>query len=106
MGGGSVSVNNKNNNATVIYYLKSYYKYFEFCTTPVALDPFDNFLDACVPPFYAAQVPFESTTITVDPLNNFLDSCGYPFSSVHVPYGYTIFHCEQYPRHYPICQIH
>ena len=70
---------NKNNyDVTVIDYLDSNFECFDYHDTPVTLNTFNKFLDACVSPFYSVEVNFESTTVAVDT------------HDIHFPSRYTI----------------
>ena len=71
--------NKKNNDATVIRYLESYFGYFDCHDTRVTVDPFDEFLDYGGYHFSSVQDPFDSNTIDVDIPDKFLDTGGSPF---------------------------
>ena len=75
----------KNNDTTIIGYLDSYFEYFDFHDTPVNVDPFEEFLDACGFTFSSVHVPFEYTTIAMKPID------------IHVPSRSTIVCFEHYP---------
>ena len=79
------SLNKKNNDTNIIGYLDSYFEYFDFHDTPVNVDPFEEFLDACGFTFSSVHVPFEYTTIAMKPID------------IHVPSRSTIVCFEHYP---------
>ena len=97
-------LNKNNNDPTVIGYLDSFFKYFDYHNTPINMDPLNGFLDDHGYTCSSLKLNLDSKTIDVYSLDKILDTCESPFYSVHIPSGSTISFCEQYPWPSSICQ--